>query len=241
MPRDLGEQLARLTTDRLDRAARSRALLAVTRSLAASARAAGAAAVVGGRWLTDLAVDVAPRIPVRDLATLREHHGGLDGADLADALVRSASRVTAAVGGAGGALAAIEWEAPPALLGVPVQLAAETLAVVAVEVKLVAELHEVYGVPVAGTGTERARAYLIAWARQRAADPASPSGGLAGALSGAARRELRQRIMRRAGRNVTTLAPFFAGAVAGAELNRRATVNLGNTVLRDLRRRTKRP
>ena len=53
-------------------------------------------------------------------------------------------------------------------------------------------------------------------------------------LGGAARREIRQRLMRRAGRNVTTFAPFLTGAVAGAELNRRETRRLGEEMLADL-------
>ena len=41
----------------------------------------------------------------------------------------------------------MEFAAPPTLLTAPVQLAAETLLVAAIEIKLLAELHEVYGVP----------------------------------------------------------------------------------------------
>ena len=40
-------------------------------------------------------------------------------------------------------------------------------AVVGIEVKLVAELHEVYGMGASGTPTERARAYLASWATRR--------------------------------------------------------------------------
>jgi hypothetical protein len=36
---------------------------------------------------------------------------------------------------------------------------------------------------------------------------------------------------------VTTLAPFLAGAVAGAEVNRRETRKLGESVSKDLRGR----
>ena len=69
---------------------------------------------------------------------------------MAEAVIRSASRTSAALGAAAGALAAAELAAPPALLATPVQLAAETLAVVAVELRMVGELHEVYGLPVPG-------------------------------------------------------------------------------------------
>jgi hypothetical protein len=43
--------------------------------------------------------------------------------------------------------------------------------------------------------------------------------------------------MLRTARNTVSLAPFLAGAVAGAEVNRRATRALGEAVVRDLARR----
>jgi hypothetical protein len=55
-------------------------------------------------------------------------------------------------------------------------------------------------------------------------------------LGTAARQQLRMRVLRRLGRNVTTMAPFLAGAVAGAELNRRETRKLGDALCKDLRR-----
>ncbi|MGB9377907.1 MAG: hypothetical protein WCB04_10395, partial [Mycobacteriales bacterium] len=195
------------------------------------------AGVGGGRWLTELVIDTAPHVPVRDLATLVEHHGGKTGDALADALMRSASRVSAGVGAAGGALAAAQWTAPPTLLSSPVQLVAETVAVAAVEIKLVAELHEIFGVPVRGTTTDKATAYLTSWARRRGVDLARPQAGLSGVLGQATRRELRDQLMRRLGRNLTTLGPAFTGAVIGAEVNRRATRALGEAIRRDLLRR----
>ena len=53
-----------------------------------------------------------------------------------------------------------------------------------------------------------------------------------------ARQQLRARLVRRLGRNVSTLAPFLAGAVAGAELNRRETRKLGDALRTDLGRRS---
>ena len=47
-------------------------------------------------------------------------------------------------------------------------------------------------------------------------------------------RLVRRRLMRRTLRNTSSLAPFLIGAVAGAELNRRATASLGDAVVRDL-------
>ncbi|WP_239137041.1 hypothetical protein, partial [Sphaerisporangium rufum] len=128
-----------------------------------------------GRWLADLFASIAPRLPVRDLATLREHHYGLTGEELADDLVRTAAKATTAVGAVGGALAAAEFAAPPLLLSAPAQLVAETLVVAAIEVKLIAELHEVYGVQVPGTRAQRAFVYTAAWSRQRGVDPLAPA------------------------------------------------------------------
>ena len=47
-------------------------------------------------------------------------------------------------------------------------------------------------------------------------------------------RLVRRRLMRRTLRNTSSLAPFLLGAIAGAELNRRATASLGDAVVRDL-------
>jgi hypothetical protein len=180
--------------------------------------------------------DIAPRLPVRDLLTLRQHHGGLSGDELADALVTAAARTTAAIGAAGGALASAEMAAPPALLAAPVQLAAETLAVVAVELKLVAELHVIYGRAPLGSRAQVATAYLMSWATKRGIDVSAGPPSLASVLGTAARSQLRSRVLRRLGRNVSTLAPFLAGAVAGAELNRRETRSLGEKLRADLRK-----
>ncbi len=129
---------------------------------------------------------------------------------------------------------------PPAWIAIPAELVVETLAVIAVELKLVAELHEVYGRPVRGTPTERTTALVKAWAERRGITPSTLTrkGGLTDALGRSARHELtrlvRRRLMARFGRNLTSLAPLFVGAVAGAEVNRRATRGLGEAVAKDL-------
>lgn len=187
------------------------------------------------RWMADAITDLAPRIPVRDLRTLHQHYPGLDGEDLADRLVRNAARVTGGIGAAGGGISAIEWAAPPILLSAPVLLAAETVAVVATEIKLIAELQEVYRKPVPGTGTQRAVALLQAWAHRRGVNPLAQGRGMAAALGTAARKELRDRLARRFGRNLTTLGPLLSGAAVAGYLNRRATLALGDEVRKDLR------
>jgi hypothetical protein len=233
---EVGSLVARLSSDEVDRRERGRLLVGLARALAAGAHAAGGRAAVSGKWLADAVADVAPHIPVRDLLTLRQHHGGLSGDDLAEALVTTAARTTAAIGAAGGALASAELAAPPALLAAPVQLAAETLAVIAVELKLVAELHVVYRRTPVGSRRQVATAYLMSWATKRGIDVSAGTPSLATVLGTAARAQLRSRVLRRLGRNVTTLAPFLAGAVAGAELNRRATRSLGDKLRADLRK-----
>lgn len=217
-----------------------RALAAVAKALAASARKAGALAFASGRWLTETLMEGAPRIPVRNLAVLQAAHPGLTGATLAAELIRRASRSSAAVGATAGAVMSAEHFAPPTWIAVPFELVAETLAVAVIELKLVAELHEVYGHPVLGTSAERTTALVKAWAERRGVTPwvLTSKGGLADALGRGARNELtrmvRRRLMSRLGRNLSSLAPLLAGAVAGAEVNRRATRSLGDAVVRDL-------
>jgi hypothetical protein len=224
---DVSGVVARLTSDEpLDRRTRAGLVGRLAVLLAAS-----------GKKLGDVVVDLAPHIPVRDRATLRGHHHDMDDDRIAAALVANASRASAAVGAAGGMLSTIEMAAPPTLLSAPVQIAAETLVVVAIEMKLVAELHELFDRAPVGTPAVRGAAYLGAWVRRRGLDPFAGGSRWTGVIGGAARRELRARLMRRAGRNVTTMMPFLAGAVAGAELNRRETRKLGERILADFGRR----
>lgn len=214
--------------------ARARLLRRLTVSLGGSAKRAGAAGVASGRWLTEQVELFAPHVPVRDYATLRAHFNGAIGDELARSLIDNAARGTGALGAAGGVLSGIEWTAPPALLTTPVQIAAETVAVVAIELKLVAELHEVYGRTAVGTPAVKAAAYLGAWTRRRGLDPALGGPGMTGVVSTAARRELRRRLMRRAGGNAATMMPFMAGAVAGATINSRETKKVGERIAKDL-------
>jgi hypothetical protein len=189
------------------------------------------------RWMAEAVTEVAPHLPVRDLEALRRHYTGLDGDALAERLIRNAARVTAGIGAAGGGVAALEWVATPTLLSAPVLLAAETVAVVAVEMKLIGELHEVYGQPVPGTGTQRAVELIQAWAHRRGVNPLAPGRGMAAALGTATRKELRERLLKRFGRNLSTLGPLLTGAAVAGFLNRRATQQLGAEIRKDLAKR----
>jgi hypothetical protein len=215
---------------------RSNELRSLIGALVASARAAGKVSLIGGRWLTDLLVDVTPRIPLRDLSTLRAQHPGLSDDDLAQTLISGAAKATGAVGAAGGALAAVEFAAPPTLLTAPVQLAAETLLVAAIEIKLIAELHEVRRRALARRPGHRGAVYLVAWTNRRGIDPRQP-GALRLALGGPAKAALRRRVIRRAGRNLSTMGPLMSGAVAGSLINHRETRRVGDQVRADLRGR----
>ncbi|SEG12074.1 hypothetical protein SAMN04489712_103290 [Thermomonospora echinospora] len=232
---EIAELVGRLAGDDLDPDSRRRLLGRLTRLLAEGARRTGATGLRGGRWLADLLMEITPHLPVRDAPTLSAHHHGLTGERLADSLVRVAANGTTAVGAAGGALAAVQFTAPPLLLTAPAQIAAETLVISAIEVKLIAELHAVYGVDIPGSGTARAGAFLTSWARRRGINPLE-TGSLTNALGTAAKTALRKRLLRTFGRSMSTMGPFLTGAAAGATLNRTATKRLAEAVREDLRR-----
>jgi hypothetical protein len=233
---DLGQAVGQLAGDGATRPKLRRVATLAQMSM----KEAGTRSVATGRWLAEVVLDAAPHIPVRDAATLSAHHGGLTGPELAGDVIRAACRTTAALGALAGAVAGAEELAPPTWLAIPAELLVETLAVVAVELKLVAELQEVYGQPVTGTAAERSLAVVRAWAEGRGvtARTLAEPGGLGQAFGRSARRELsrllQRRLARRALRSTSALAPFLTGAVAGAELNRRATRSLGESVVRDL-------
>jgi len=189
------------------------------------------------RWMTDVVGDIAPHVPIRDLNTLHAHFDGMDGDDLADRLVRNAARSTAGIGAAGGGVASIEWVAPPTLLSAPILLAAETIAVVAIELKLIGELHEVYRQPITGGAGRRTTALIQSWAGQRGVNPMLPGIGVASVLGTAARKELQGTLLRRFGRNLTTMGPLLTGAAVASYLNQRATKRLGEQLRKDLRKK----
>lgn len=180
--------------------------------------------------LADRIIDIAPRIPVRDLQTLRRQFPGLGPEQLADKLVAGAAAASATVGAGVGAAAMLP--VPPAM---PAELAAEITGVAAIELKLIAELHEVYGVRPPGGLKDRSTAYLRSWSGERGVDVLKPASFNA-ALGGPMKRELRQQIMKRMVRDLPNLMPFMVGAAVGAVMNRRDTRKLAAKVRADLRR-----
>ncbi|MFF2848534.1 hypothetical protein ACFVT5_19740 [Streptomyces sp. NPDC058001] len=205
----------------------TRTTVAVARD---GARKSADRARAGLAYLTDRVIESAPRVPVRDLATLRRQFPGLGPEDLADKLVAGAANATSTVGAGVGAAAMMP--VPPAMAA---ELAAEVTGVAAIELKLIAELHEVYGLRPPGNLKERSTAYLTAWSEERGIDVTKPS-TINGALGGQMKRELRQQIMKRMVRNLPNLMPFMVGAAVGAVMNRRDTKKLAERVRRDLRK-----
>jgi hypothetical protein len=210
-----------------ERSARPRRIAGSARQGVASARHGIAS---GMNWLTAQVIAMAPRLGIRDQATLRAQFPGQTDDEIAQRLIERAARASAAVGGTTGA-----WAALPALPAFPAEVVAETLAVVGIEVKLVAELHEVYGIGARGTGAERARAYVGSWASRRGIYQVD--GGLLLIAGSPLARQLTRRLAARVRRSTFALAPMFTGAVAGAVLNRRETRRLGHQIRDDLRQR----
>ncbi|MEU6369157.1 hypothetical protein ABZ876_26305 [Streptomyces sp. NPDC046931] len=203
---------------------------AVRAGIREGVRKGGSQARAGLAYLADRIIELAPRVPVRDLETLRRQFPGLGPEALADKLVAGASRATATVGAGVGAAAMLP--VPPAM---PTELAAEITGVAVVELKLIAELHEVYGVRPPGGLTQRSTAYLRSWSGERGIDVSKPS-TIDAALGGQMKRELRQQIMKRVVRDLPNLMPFMVGAAVGAVMNRRDTRRLAARIRRDLRR-----
>jgi hypothetical protein len=232
-PQPLPDQVAELVGEVAEAPARSRrsTMTAEIRRIAGrSGRAGWRGALSASRWLTAEVLAMAPRIPVRDQQRLRAQHPGLSPEELAEALIHGAGRAAAVVGA--GAGAAMVLPLPTA----PVEVAVETLALVGIEIKLVAELHEVYGMRAPGSATERMLAYVAAWAHRRGV--ALAPAGLVVVAGSPLRRRLQRRLLARAGRSAMSLGPLLTGAVAGAALNRVETRHLGADVRDDLRRRS---
>jgi hypothetical protein len=223
---------------------RQRIAAAFARAASSGARAAGRGTRAAGRqiaavrrgvgsgtgWLAAQVTAMAPRVRVRDQAALRAQFPGRSAEEIADALIDGASRASAAAGGAVGV-----WAALPTLPAYPAEVVAETLVLVGIELKLIAELHEAYGTPAPGNAPDRMSAYLAAWAHRRGVFMIP--GGLVLATGSPLALQLRRRLAARAGRSALSLGPLLTGATFGAYLNSRETRRLGQDVRRDLRRR----
>ena len=185
----------------------------------------------GGRWLAGEVLALAPRLPVRDQATLRAQFPGKSPDDLADALIEGASRASAAVGATVGI-----WSVLPVAPAFPAEIVTETLTLVGIEIKLIAELHEVYGMRPPGDFASRMTSFVGAWAH-RGGVVLTP-GGVVLAMGSPLGRRLQRRLAARAGRSAVSLGPLLTGAAAGALLNRRETRRLGQEIRDDLRKRS---
>jgi hypothetical protein len=173
---------------------------------------------------------MAPRLRVRDQAALRAQFGDKSAEDIADALVEGAARAAATAGGVAGV-----WAVLPVLPAFPAEVAAETLVLVGIEIKLVAELHEAYGMPAEGNRAERMSAYVASWAHRRGVYMIP--GGVVLVAGSPLARLLRRRLAARAGRSALSLGPLLTGAAVGAFFNSRETRRLGQDIRRDLRGR----
>jgi hypothetical protein len=218
---DIGKTVAALTADDIEPESRRRLL----GRLVDDVRRRGLGKVfrpkAAIRWMADVVGDIAPHVPIRDLDTLHRHFDGLDGDELADRLIRNAARATAGVGAAGGGVASLQWTVTPTLL------------------KLIGELHEVYRMPIEGSGTQRAAVLVQSWAAQRGVNPLLPGVGVGTVLGTTARKELQNTLLRRFGRNLTTMAPLLTGAAVASYLNQRATKKLAESVQKDFRKKAK--
>jgi hypothetical protein len=180
--------------------------------------------------LTAQVLAMAPRLPVRSVETLRSQFPGRTPEELADILIESASKASASVGAAVGAAMVL-----PVVPAAPVEIGVETLALVGIELKLIAELHEVYGMPAPGSTPQRMIAYVGSWADRRGVRITST--GLALAVGSPLRRRLERRLLAKASQSALALAPLFTGAAAGALIDHHETRRLGNLVRDDLRKR----
>jgi hypothetical protein len=186
------------------------------------------------QWLTAQALEMAPKVPIRNIVTLRKQYPGLETEQLASRLIAGAARASAGVGAAVGAAAAV-----PFIPTAPLELGVETLALVAIELKLIAELHEVYEMPAPGSAPQRMLAYTGAWAERRGVR--ITSSGLALAVGSPLRRKLERRLLAKATQSALALAPLLTGAVAGALIDHHETHRLGTLVRDDLRERAQSP
>ena len=231
---DLAGQFAELPVELAgaDETRQRRVLAAARRRVSRSGAVTWHGARSAGHWMSEQVISMAPRVPVRDAATLRRQYPGKTPEELADLVIRGASRTAGGVGAAVGAASVL-----PMMPAMPVEVTTETLALVAIELKMIAELHEVYGLRAPGSAIERMTAYVGSWARRSGVVGLAP-GGILLAVGSPLRRRLQRRLLARAGRSAFSLGPLLTGMAAGAWLNQAETRKLGQDIRDDLRHRS---
>jgi len=231
---DLAGEFAELAVELpgADETRQRRALAAARRRVSRSGAVTWRGARSAGHWMAEQVISMAPRIPVRDAATLRRQYPGKTPEELADIVIRGAGRTAAGIGAAVGAASVL-----PMMPAMPVEVTTETLALVAIELKMIAELHEVYGLRAPGSAIERMTAYVGSWARRSGVVGLAP-GGILLAVGSPLRRRLQRRLLARATRSAVSLGPLLTGMAAGAWLNQSETRKLGQDIRDDLRHRS---
>ena len=206
-------------------------------AMSVSAQKAGVVAVASGRWLADVVVDAAPRIPVRDLATLRAPAPRARAArswPTCWSPARSGARWRS--GSAGGALTGIQWTLPVSWSSSRSSSPSRWPRSPPSRSSWSPSCTRSTASRCSGTPTQRGAAYALSWANRRGVNPLEPA-TMAAALGVAARRRVQRRLLARFGRGIGTLAPLMAGAAYGAYSNRRQTQLLADSLRSDLRRR----
>lgn len=159
---------------------------------------------------------------VRDRAALETEFQGRDREAIAGDLIRRAVRSSGRVGIGGGMLASAEFLAPQSWFGIPAQVAAEAVAVALVEIKLTAELHNLYGLVDGTSVKEHGALWVTAWAKGSAVTVHS-SRDLITAVTKLGQTQVKRRLARRARQNLTSLFPMMTGAAIARWANRRQT------------------
>src|SRR5580765_6265079 len=94
--REITELIGKLASGKVNKRSLRKLASTMRRSLKISRKGV----TLSGQGIADLLLMVAPHIPVRDAETLQATYSGIAGASLAGEVIRTASRTSAAVGGA---------------------------------------------------------------------------------------------------------------------------------------------
>lgn len=207
--------------------------LKVVQALARASEGMPKKAFTSGAFVSSTLLETISQMKVRTGEELTQKYPDLSPRETAEVLIREAARTTLLLGGAAGAVSSAGALAPPLWVTLPLGPLAATLTTSLVELRLVREIHAIYGIPL-DSSPQGMRKLFSSWASGKSSERPENLTEWKDTTQDAFTRLVQRQVLTRLARSVSSLAPMFIGAALGGALAHSGTQRLGENLLTSL-------